>query len=211
MANRSRLLTSLSGIIALAFTPLVMLASPMAWGQTRSIDQQLAIPLDNLRDRKARNRADFFLEQSELAKQSGNLNEAIAYLSQAGEIYQQIGDFEGLGKTYNSLGQTYAKLGRYQEAERALRRGLGAARSQQSFQPQIYSINNIGILLLQTRNLKAAQEAFMEALTISRTIKDDDGEGLSLNNLGLVAAQGGNYPEAIKWYEAALVLRRRSR
>jgi tetratricopeptide (TPR) repeat protein len=55
---------------------------------------------------------------------------------------------------------TYAKLGRYQQAEDALRRRLGIARSRQDFQGQIYGLNNIGTVLLQAGNLEAAQETF---------------------------------------------------
>jgi tetratricopeptide (TPR) repeat protein len=175
--------------------------------QTDSLDQQLNIPLNNGIQGEDRDRADFFLRLGGQARRNGNLEKAIDNWLQALDIYQRIGDLEGLGQTYDYLGVTYANLARYREAEDSLRRRLGVARTQQDFQGQIYGLNNLGTVLLQGGNLKAAQESFTEALTIARSVKNREGEGLTLSNLGLLAASAGNYYEAIKRYETALILR----
>ncbi len=195
----------------------VLLVNPRAMSQvfindapTTSLDQQLNIPLNNGIQGEDRDRADFLLRLGGQAQRNGNLDKAIGNWVQALDLYQRIGDIEGLGVTYGYLGVAYAKLGRYREAEDALRRRVGVARTQQDFQGQIYGLNNLGSVLLQGGNLQAAQESITEALTIARSVKNREGEGLSLSNLGLVAASVGNYLEAIKRYESALLLRSQS-
>ncbi len=177
--------------------------------QKLDLEEQLQIPLNNGIEGESRDEADLLLRLGGQAQRGGNLEKAIAYWEQARDLYQQLGDFEGLGLAYDYLGLTYANLGRYPDAEEALRRRLGVARYLKDFGGQIFGLNNLGSLLLQAGNLEAASTTFIEALDIARTVKNREGEGLTLNNLGLVAALEGNYLQAIKHYQAALGLRRR--
>ncbi len=205
------------GAAVLTLQALVLFTSPAALGQvfpsgvrTIDLDQQLDIPLNNGIQGEARDRADVLLRLGGQAQRSGNFDKAIASWLQALDLYEKSGDLQGLGRTYDYLGLTYANLGRYQEAEDALRRRLGVARTRQDFQGQIYGLNNLGTVFLQVGNLEAAQATFTEALKIARSVKNREAEGLSLSNLGLVAAGRGNYLEAIKQYEAALFFRLQS-
>ncbi|HEY9635715.1 MAG TPA: tetratricopeptide repeat protein [Coleofasciculaceae cyanobacterium] len=220
--NRGCLSVGAIRLTAIAsFNALVLLVSTSAFAQitpnngrtidlNRQLDQQLDIPLNNGTQGDARNQADLLLRLGGQAQRAGFLEKAITNWLQALEIYQELGDFQGLSLTYDYLGVTYAKLGRYQQAEDALRRRLGVARTQEDFQGQIYGLNNLGTLLLQAGRLDAAQATFTEALTIARSVKNQEGEGLTLSNLGLVAATSGNYFEAIKRYQTALNLRSKS-
>lgn len=174
-----------------------------------SIDQQLTIPLNNGTQTTDREDADTLLRLGGQEEQKGNLEKAIPYWLQALELYQRIGDKEAIGLTYDFLGITYGKLGRYIEAEDALRRRLAVARDRQDFQGQIYGLNNLGTLLLQRSAVDAAIVSFSEAVRIAQSIKSLPGEGLSLSNLGLATASAGDYYQAIKRYEEALIFRRR--
>ncbi|MBD2061807.1 tetratricopeptide repeat protein [Funiculus sociatus GB2-A5] len=174
-----------------------------------SIDQQLSIPLNNGTQTTDREDADALLRLGGQEEQKGNLEKAIPYWLQALELYQRIGDKEAIGLTYDFLGITYGKLGRYIEAEDALRRRLAVARDRQDFQGQIYGLNNLGTLLLQRSAVDAAIVSFSEAARIAQSIKSLPGEGLSLSNLGLATASAGDYYQAIKRYEEALIFRRR--
>jgi tetratricopeptide (TPR) repeat protein len=203
--------------LALTFNALVLFASTGTQAQfipsglpDADLQQQLDIPLNNGSQSPEREQADFLMRLGGQAQRQGNYDKAIANWLQALEIYQQIGDFEGEGLTYDFIGVTYAKMGRYQKAEDALRRRVGVARTRQDFQGQIYGLNNLGTILLESGNPQSARETFTEARTIARSIQNRAGEGLSESNLGLVAAAEGKYFEAIKRYQNALVLRSRS-
>lgn len=215
MAIHIKMRTSSYGVTLLTLNAFVLLTStaaiaqiiPLGGSPRSNLEQQLDIQLNNGIQGEERNQADVFLRAGGQAQREGKLEEAIASWLQALKIYQQINDIVALGTTYDYLGVAYAKLGRYQQAEDALRRRVGIARSRQDFQGQIYGLNNLGTVLLQAENIAAAKNSFTDALKISRVLKNRDGEGLSLSNLGLAASAAGNYTEAIKYYQAALDVR----
>ncbi|HBB34736.1 MAG TPA: Tfp pilus assembly protein PilF [Cyanobacteria bacterium UBA8803] len=205
-----RLLAMASFGVAILFISTAALSQVFLPGtEPVELEEQLNIPLNNGIQEEGREEADLLLRLGGQAQRQGSFEKAIAYWQQALDLYQRLGDFEGQGLAYDYLGLTYANLGRYPQAEDALRRRLGVARYLKDFQGQIFALNNLGTLLLQAGNLEAAQVSFAEALDIARTVKNPEGEGLSLSNLGLVAAQAGNYLEAVKRYEASLAFRRR--
>jgi tetratricopeptide (TPR) repeat protein len=138
--------------LALTFNALVLFASTGTQAQfipsglpDADLQQQLDIPLNNGSQSPEREQADFLMRLGGQAQRQGNYDKAIANWLQALEIYQQIGDFEGEGLTYDFIGVTYAKMGRYQKAEDALRRRVGVARTRQDFQGQIYGHYLAGI------------------------------------------------------------------
>ena len=203
-----------STAMALTLNTLVLLTSTGIQAQfvppgirNADLEEQLNAPLNHDLEGPDRNQADSLLRLGGQAQQQGNYQGAIANWLQALNIYQRIGDLAGEGATYDYLGVAYAKLGRYQEAEDALRRRVGIARTRQDFQGQIYGLNNLGTVLLQAGYPDGAEKTFTEALSIARSVKSQAGEGLSLSNLGLATAAQGNYSEAIKHYESALLLR----
>ena len=205
---------SFYAVAALTLQSLVLFASTDALCQsvrsgigTIDLEQQLDIPLNNGIQGEDRDQADFLLRLGGQALGNGNYDKAIANWWQALDLYQRVGDLQAVGLTYDYLGVTYAKLGRYQQAEDALRRRLGIARTRQDFLGQIYGLNNLGTALLQSGNFRGARESFTEAVKIARSIENEPGEGLSLSNLGLAAAGEGKYLEAIKQYKTALSLR----
>jgi tetratricopeptide (TPR) repeat protein len=207
-------IASSSGVGLLTLLASVLVTSADAFGQslpsgfpTVDLDEQLDIQLNNGIQREARDQADSLVRQGGQAQRRGELESAIATWLQALDLYQQAGDLQGIGQTYNYLGIAYVNLGRYRQAEDAFRRRLGIARTLNDFQGQVYALNNVGTVLLKDGNLEAAQDTFLQALTVARSIKNREGEGLSLSNLGLVAAEVGNYSEAINRYEAALNFR----
>jgi len=211
---RLKAIASACGVVAIVSNALVVIASPVALSQVipggsqrSNLEQQLDIPLNNGIQGEERDQADLLLRVGGQAQRQGNLEKAIANWLQAIDLYQRVGDTEALGLTYDYLGVAYAKSGLYQQAEDALRRRVGIARTRQDFQGQIYGLNNLGTVLLQARNVEAARVSFTEALRIARSVKNREAEGLSLSNLGLAAAAGGNYLEAIKHNAAALNLR----
>lgn len=154
--------------------------------------------------------ADRLLRLGRRQEAEGQPLDAIESWRQALEQYQQLGDLAAIGQVYEYMGLAYAGLGRYAEAEDAMRRRLSVARDNRDFQGQIYGLNNLGVMLMQRQDLQAAQTLFYEALNIAYEVGSSSGQGVSLSNLGMVAAARGDYATAIERLEAAVPLRRRS-
>ncbi|GET44449.1 tetratricopeptide repeat protein [Microseira wollei] len=209
--------TSLAGkplyFLLLCFcTPLLLGSSAplIPYPATDSLNQQIDnIRINNGTQGEQRHEADRLVRQGSQQQHQGNLEKAISYWWQALEIYDQIGDVEAVGRTYDFIGLAYGELRRYPEAEDAFRRRLAVARSNKDLQGQIFGLNNLGSILLERQNLPEARTTFAEALAISRSVRNFALEGASLSNLGRVAAVEKDYDLAIKLYEAAATLHRR--
>ena len=182
-------------------------------GQTMAQDWEAQIDAtpNSSRVEHLRPQADSLLSLGQQAYEQDFIESAIAYWQQAAQVYHQIGDAQALALTYDYLSRSYLSLERYIEAEEVTRRCLAITRDTQNWQGQIYALNNLGMLLLQTQKFDSAAEVFEQASTISHSISDDRGQGLSLNNLGVLAAAEGNYTGAIRYYEEALAMRRQAR
>ncbi|NET39867.1 MAG: tetratricopeptide repeat protein, partial [Cyanothece sp. SIO1E1] len=157
-----------------------------------------------------RARADQLLRLGGQLREAGQLLEAIASWRQAIEVYHQIGDITAIGLAYDYIGLTYGSLGRYQEAEDALRRRLAVARSNEDLRGQIYGLNNLGTILLQQGRIPQAQVLFQEGLAIAQSTRNQFGAGLSLSNLGLVAVAEGEFEQAVQLYQTSIDLRSRA-
>jgi tetratricopeptide (TPR) repeat protein len=173
-------------------------------------EDPLFAPLNNGTQGEIREEADRLVRFGGQAERQGQYQKAIDYWLQAADIYQQLGELQALGLTYDYLGITYLKIDRLDAAENYLRRRLAIARDRKDIRGQIYGYNNVGTVLLQYGNYEGAEAAFQEALILAQSVKSDEGQGLSISNLGLLAAMQGNYEAAIKHYEAAIIFRRRA-
>lgn len=180
-------------------------------GGATDLNDQLTIRLYNGTQGTSRLAADRLVQLGTQQEKAGFPARAIAAWLQALEIYRDLKETEAQGLTYDALGKAYAQLGRYVEAEDALRRRLAIARDLKDYQGQIYGFNNLGTLLLGRANILEARKTFAEGLKIAQDVKLTAGEGLSLSNLGLVAYSLGNYDQAIQYYERAKILRGQAR
>jgi tetratricopeptide (TPR) repeat protein len=174
-----------------------------------SLNEQLAIPLNNGTRSEFRDQADWLMHQGTEREQTGAYGQALGFWQEALQIYQRLGDAEATGLALDLIGLTYGNLGLYPEAEDALRRRLAIARTRQDFRGQIFGLNNLGTVLLQSGYLDTARGLFEEAYGIGVDLNYAEGTGLSLSNLGLVAAGEANYPLAIGLYEEAWLQRRK--
>ncbi len=182
----------------IALTPVAMASE---------LSDQLTINLNNGTRGTARTKADRLVRLGNQQQRAGLVDNAIGSWLQALEIYHDIKEVEAQGTIYAALGQAYSQMGRFVEAEDAVRRSLAIARDTKNFQNQIYAANNLGTLLMQRSSASEAQKTFAEGLKIAQDINYPAGRGLSLSNLGLVAYSQGRYQDAIRYYEQAKPLR----
>ncbi|PMB11880.1 hypothetical protein CI592_03105, partial [Fischerella thermalis CCMEE 5328] len=136
------------------------------------ITEQLHRQIDKSVVRQSTDQADTLLRIGQQQHTSGKSDKAIESWLQALEIYHSLGDLNAQGLIYDYLGRGYVQLGRYKEAENAIRRRLAIARDTHDFQSQIFALNNIGTLLLQQGEPNASLQTFAEAVEIARHVKN---------------------------------------
>ncbi|MEM6427349.1 MAG: tetratricopeptide repeat protein, partial [Cyanobacteria bacterium P01_D01_bin.128] len=175
-----------------------------------SIEQQLDIrPFGDAVNRD-RDVADRLMQLGNQQRADGSYLQAINTWYQAIDAYDRLGDLSAIGIAYDFIGLTYAELGRYVEAEDALRRRLAVALDNEDLHGQVFGWNNLGSLFLQRGNLTAAEDSFNQGLDVAQSTENSRGIGLSLSNLALVERSRGNYRDAVKLLERAGGFRFRS-
>ena len=168
-----------------------------------TIEQQLDIrPFGDAQSRD-RDVADQLMRLGNQQRLDGNYLQAITTWYDAIDAYDRLGDLSAIGIAYDFIGLTYADLGRYTEAEDALRRRLAVSVDNDDLHGQVFGWNNLGSLFLQRGNLLAAEDSFNEGLDVAESIEDYRGIGLSLSNMAVVERARGNYRDAIKLFERA--------
>jgi tetratricopeptide (TPR) repeat protein len=168
-----------------------------------SLEEQLDIQPYNATAGPARDVADQWLHLGNQQLAEGDYRQAIASWQEAASLYQVLRDNRAAGLAYSAIGSTYARLGRYPEAERAIRLRIAAARDNQDLIGASYGLNNLGTLYLNQAQLEQAQVLFEQALELAKAAEDHRALGLSLSNLGLVATQKDDLNAAVELLEAA--------
>ncbi|ERT04965.1 TPR repeat family protein [Lyngbya aestuarii BL J] len=152
--------------------------------------------------------ADQLLEQGIQQYKTSQFQEALQSFQQALEIYREIGDRNGEGRSLGSLGNAYRRLGQYQEAIEFYQQWLTIAREIGDRNGEAGSLGGLGNVYNNLGQYQKAIEFHQQWLAIAREIGDRDGEASSLGNLGNVYYSLGQYQKAIEFYQQWLTIAR---
>jgi tetratricopeptide (TPR) repeat protein len=151
-----------------------------------------------------------------LTRQLDRKPEAIAYLEQSLQLWQQDEKLTEEAYTLSEMGRVYAVWGRNQEALKHLeqskqrwqqaheRLSQGRRLSDNELFNEAGSWNNLGTVLTAVGKNQEAYAAYQRAIDLFREIKDDVRAAIILSNMGGVYLEFGDYQKAIGNYEEAL-------
>ncbi|MCT7965666.1 CHAT domain-containing protein [Laspinema sp. D1] len=140
--------------------------------------------------------------------QRSQFRDALQSWEQALEIYRQIGDKVGEGKTLHNLGTVYKSLGEYAQAEQYYRQSLEISRQLGDKAVEGTTLNNLGTLYTSLGEYAQGEQYYRQSLEIFQQIGDKMGEGRTLNNLGGVYTSLGEYAQAEQYYRPSLEISR---
>ncbi|MEI2577537.1 CHAT domain-containing protein [Scytonema sp. PRP1] len=146
-----------------------------------------------------------------MSNQTSQYYKARDVLKQALVIYQEIGDKEGIGETFNSLGAVSKNLGQYPQALNFYQQALAISRkvdvgipSKETQETAALILNNIGLVYQSMGQYSQALEYYQQSLTVKQKVEDKLGVGHSLNSIGGVYYETGQYFQALKFFQQAL-------
>jgi non-specific serine/threonine protein kinase len=154
-------------------------------------------------------RAKALLAAGNLARDQGNLEEALALHQESHTAYRFLGDRRGEANALNNLGIVAWQLGDHEragtafEASRALYRELGDAWGLAN------SLNNEALVRMSQTRYAIARSVLSEGLTLFQELGETSGMARVLNNLGSLAVREGQYVTARALLEQSLALKRR--
>lgn len=134
---------------------------------------------------------------------SGQNQKAMQCEQEALDYFLKSDDFYYISMAYNNLGLIYKRLGMYQKAEKAFKKGIPYAKKipndryyERSF------IGNLGILYAITGQLQKAIPMIDKSLQMGKEMNDPVSQGIDHRYLGSIYFARGNFREAIRHYLA---------
>ncbi|AFY74578.1 hypothetical protein Syn7502_02616 [Synechococcus sp. PCC 7502] len=134
--------------------------------------------------------------------------EALQSFHQSLQIYQQIGDRQGIGDVFNNLGITYNRVGQYQKAVEFHQKALAIRKENNDLGGEGTSLNNIGNGYFRLGQYQKAIDLYQQSLIIKKRLGDRNGEATALNGLGIGYERLGQYQKAITFHQESLAIRK---
>jgi class 3 adenylate cyclase/tetratricopeptide (TPR) repeat protein len=154
------------------------------------------------------------VEQVELIKILGEINQIIGAITKANEFYHQaleLADSLGLEKQkanmLSLLGGLYRRASKYEAALNFNTQSLEINRKINNQPGVAQALNNLGVVYYFQGNYSQAMECQLEALQIRENLADKMGITQNLSSIANIHLNTGNYNEALKTQLKALEIR----
>jgi tetratricopeptide (TPR) repeat protein len=133
-------------------------------------------------------------------------SDGIAYSERALAIYEELGDFAGMGHTLNNLGIGFYYAGRWDEAVASYRRGREALDRAGDVVGEATLANNEGEILSDQGRLEDAEAPFRHFGRVSGAAGYALGEGAAFDNLARLEARRGSFDAAHALFASAVAV-----
>ena len=150
--------------------------------------------------------ADELLKEGNKLYTEKKWNQALECWERANEIYEKIGDKQGISKTLAKSGYIYFYRGEMEQALGCYEKSLAIAEDRKDDQGISNALNSIGLIYQKMGEGKQALEYFKKSLTIAENREDNEGISKALNNIGLIYQNMGEWGQALEYYEKSLTI-----
>jgi len=134
----------------------------------------------------------------------GQIDEALALMEKAGNIFQSIGDSLDLIKSLQSRGSIWVDQKQYEKALEMYRRSAEIARAMKNDYMLVTTNDNIGGIFYAKGQYKEALPYFLETVTYFNHTDDRMRISRASNNAATAYLHLRNYPEALKYARQGL-------
>lgn len=158
------------------------------------------------------NRSSLFvslmLGSAELAKDSGDLNQALAHYAKVIRAASRGGDRESLARGYKNLGDVYKGKCDYRRGHHALDRAVQLYGELGNELELSHCFNNIGNIYWIHGDLDKAEINYETALEVQRRLNERRDVASTLSNLGTVKCVQQKLEEGIELYRESIQIKR---
>lgn len=134
----------------------------------------------------------------------GDYDKGIDYYSQSLEIFEEIGNKQGIATSLNNIGTIYKVQGDYAKAIDYFTQNLKISEEIGNKQGVGACLNNIGLIFQVQRDYSKALDYFTQSIKINEEISNKKGIASSLNNIGIIYQEQGDYSMALDYYTQSL-------
>lgn len=136
----------------------------------------------------------------------GRYRPAIEVQRQAGKLWHQLQDRQGLGQLLGNLGNAFEAVGDYDKARHAYQQSQKLAQQVGDREGERVALNNLGAVYVHLDQTEPAIQAFQTSLTLSQALQNVSGQASALINLGTAYQSKQDRDRAIMAYQQALDL-----
>jgi len=136
----------------------------------------------------------------------GDIKAALAYLNEALQLAQRIGQRRHEAHVWGNLGLVHQEESALDEARRCHERSLALKRELDDKLGEAASLGNLGIIARLQGRLEQAMTYHRQALDIAQVIGHKEGEARDLANLALAYRDAGDLTTALAHQNDALLL-----
>ena len=176
------------------------------WDSLLAVQQTALAAALRLRDRNAQAIAHQNLAM--VQNLFGHDQQAHSHFMDALDLWRQIGDRAGAGRTLNALVTLFAKQARYGEALDHCLQALGLFRAVGDRVWQANLLNNVGHLHSLLGNYQQALAFCQQAMTLQQELGDWQDQHFTWDSMGFAHQHLGHHAEALDCYERALAISR---
>ncbi len=141
---------------------------------------------------------------AEIVQKKGRLGEAESRLTRALEIYQELGDRQGIARVYGNIGTLYARQSEFEKALEHYHISLGISEELGDRQETARAHGNIGLIDFQKGKHDEALKNFDKCLHLFREIGDRHAIANLKGTVGAIHLAMGNSEEGVGMYREAL-------
>jgi predicted ATPase/DNA-binding SARP family transcriptional activator len=162
--------------------------------------------LEKSSDEPPEARAGALFASGRIALRQGDLERAHAVFTEGRALYEAAGATAGVALCTAGLSWTTHVLGSVDDAVSAATDAVGLARSCGEEWIIADALNNLGVALRRSRDLRGAENALNESLALRREIGDLEGVTAALNGLALIALAEDDFERAGLLFDEAFAL-----
>ena len=134
----------------------------------------------------------------------GRYVDAFDTLTQARDLFEELGNTDALGTTYTSLGRVYRAHGRLDEALKCQQTALALHEKSGSPFELMQSHNAVAVVLQSMGDLSGAREHFESALVIARRASSPRIQDFLNANIASLLLDQGEFEKAARTYEEVI-------
>jgi tetratricopeptide (TPR) repeat protein len=150
--------------------------------------------------------ADELLDKGGDFYDRGKWDQALECWEKSNEIYEELGDKQGISKALNNIGRVYLNKGELGRALEYFEKSLTTSEELGDKQGISKALNNIGRVYHNRGEWGRALEYFERSLTISEELGDKQGISKALNSIGRVYHNRGEWGRALEYFEKSLTI-----
>jgi tetratricopeptide (TPR) repeat protein len=181
----------------------------MRLGETSEAIQHYEQALSLCPDSDPRYRSGILLNLATIIAQRGDFNRALDLRQQSLQLYEEIGDVDGMASALHEMALVAAQQGDFAKADHLWQQALPLCKQAGNVMGNATILSSRADVAAQRGDVEGAFDLWREALSLFEQIGDEQRQASTLHNMGVVVARQGDIESASRLWQQSLRIKDR--